>query len=399
MIQRTKYLDIIKPFIGKDVVKVLTGMRRSGKSTLLDQIKAEIIAERVSPQNVVTINFESLRFDYLADSPEAFYEEMVSLSEKAAGTTYFFFDEIQMAASWERIVTSLRIDLDCDIYITGSNANLLSGELATLLGGRYVTFEIMPFSFAEERSASPAGSDVEAFDIYRTLGGLPFLAQIGFSRQESLTYLRDIYSSIVLKDIVQRKGFRDVDQLERILSYFISEIGTTYSVKNIANVLAEERRPISRESIYNYLAAAEEAMLLARVKRYDVKGKNILRGFEKIYVTDVGLREALFGDNGQRVDIVLENIVFCELKRRGFEIFIGKNDNKEIDFVARKEAAVVYIQVAYLLSDEGTRAREFGAFKGIEDNFTKMVISMDTVDFSYEGIRHMNIKRFLQEVW
>ena len=397
MINRTTYIKQIKPFIAKDVVKVLTGMRRSGKSTLLEQIRDELITQGVPLENVLTVNFESLEFDHLTHSHKAFYNEIIRIARERKGKFYLLFDEIQTVVSWEKAINSLRVDLDCDIYITGSNASLLAGELSTLLAGRYVAFEVMPFSFSEVAEALPKMNKSEVFALYRTIGGLPFLAQVEFKRRESLTYLSDVYNSIMLRDIVQRNGFRDADQLARVLTYFLSEIGTTFSVKNIANVFAEERRPVSRESIYNYISAAEEAMLFSRVKRYDIKGKDILKGNEKVYITDVGIREALLGNNATRIDIVLENIVFNELKRRGFDISIGKNGNKEIDFIASKGSDIRYIQVTYLLAHEETIAREFGAFVGITDNYPKTVISMDTVDFSRDGIRHINIEDFLME--
>lgn len=395
MIKRAEYLEQIRPFIGKDVVKVLTGMRRSGKSTLLEQISKELSSMGIAPENIILMNFESARFGHLLDSPMLFHKEIMQISKGKKGRLYLLFDEMQMVSSWEKVIGSLRVDLDCDIYITGSNANLLAGELATLLAGRYVSFEILPFSFLEIREALPELEQNEAFALFRTIGGLPFLSQIGFARNESLIYLSDIFNSIVLKDVAQRKGFRDIDQLERVLRYFISEIGTTFSVKNISNIFESEKRSVSRESIYNYLKAAEEAMLFSRVKRYDIRGREILRGNEKIYLTDIGLREALFGNNAARVDLILENIVFNELKRRGYHLTVGKNDTREIDFVARKGAATLYVQVTYLLAHEETVKREFGAFSGIGDNFPRLVISMDTVDFSQNGIRHMNIVEFL----
>jgi predicted AAA+ superfamily ATPase len=300
-----------------------------------------------------------------------------------------------MVASWERAVNALRVDLNCDIYLTGSNAKLLSGELATLLAGRYVSILVMPFSFLEVSKALPDLSNKEAFKLFSQLGGMPFLTQLNYQRKESLSYLTDVFSSIVLKDIISRNDFREPEQLERLLRYFLSETGTTFSVSNIANIFAEERRPVSRESIYNYLAAAQDAMLLQRVRRFDVKGKDILRGGEKAYVVDVGLREALLGNNEARIDRVLENIIYLELLRQGFDVFIGKNDRREIDFVARRGADLVYLQVAYLLASEETREREFSAFAGIQDSFPRYVLSLDDIDFSQNGIRHINVIEFL----
>lgn len=400
MIERRGYLDEIRPFIDTDVVKVLTGMRRSGKSTLLGQIQQELLARGVPKGNIVHINFESLEWGRLASSATAFYEGVREMTRGSAGRVYLFFDEVQMVPQWERAVNSFRVDLDCDIYVTGSNSKLLSGELATLLSGRFVSFEVMPFSFREVLEAFPGQDAHRVFDTFAILGGLPFLTQVDYARQSSLSYLGDVFNSIVLKDITQRHGIRNIDQLERVIGYFISEIGTTYSVKNIANVIEDEHRSVSRDTIYSYLKAAEEAMLLTSVKRYDVKGKALLRGDEKVYITDVGLREAVVGGNGRRIDIVLENVVFCEMKRRGYDVFVGRSGVKEIDFVAEKAGLRMYVQVAYVLAEESTVEREFGAFDGIDDNFPKYVVSTDRFDMSRNGVRHMNIVDFLlDETW
>lgn len=395
MIHRREYLSRIEPFIGKGIVKVLIGMRRSGKSTLLNEIRDGIIESGVNPENIVTINFESMQWEHATASPQAFYKEVLKLAEKASGQLYLFFDEIQAVTHWEKAINSLRVDLDCDIYITGSNSKLLSGELSTLLAGRYVAFEVLPFSLKELAKAFPHASIEDIYSNYRIYGGLPFLSHIDYAAESSIAYLRDVFNSIVLKDIVQRHSFRNSDQLERILSYFISEIGTTYSVDNIVNVLKSENRSISSDSVYNYLQAAEDAMLITRVKRYDIKGKSLLRGSEKVYLTDIGIREALLGNNNRRVDMILENEVFLELKRRGFGVSVGRIGNKEVDFVAEKRGEKLYVQAAYLLESESTRRRVFAALEAISDNFPKMVVSTDKADWSRDGIRCWNIVDFL----
>lgn len=395
MIRRTEYLSRLEPFIDKDIVKVIIGMRRSGKSTLLDAIKEKIVDNGISPTNIVTINFESMRWRDAASSAQAFYETVISLTEAIRGKIYLFFDEIQIVPSWEQTVNSLRVDLDCDIYLTGSNSRLLSGELATLLAGRYVTLEVLPFSLRELAEAFPAESERELYELYRIYGGLPFLSHIDYAPESSVSYLRDVFNSIVLKDIVQRHRLRNSDQLERVLSYFMSEIGTTLSIDNIAASMRNESRTISIDSIYNYLQAAEDAMLLTRVRRYDIKGKAILRGSEKAYITDIGLREALLGNNGRRLDLVLENIVFIELVRRGFQVYIGRIGKKEVDFVAEKNGERIYLQVAYLLESESTREREFSALEAIDDNYAKLIVSTDEADWSDKGIRCWNIIDFL----
>lgn len=395
MILRTRYLEQIMPLVGKDIIKVLVGMRRCGKSTLLQQVADMLERQGVPRQNIVRMNFESLRWEQEAASPEQFYRTVAEAVEEAQGKAYLFFDEIQIATQWERVVNSLRADFDCDMYVTGSNSKLLSGELATLLAGRYATIAVQPFSLAELMEALPDASASEAFALFCTLGSLPFLSHIAYEEHSSRAYLRDVFNSVVLKDIVQRHAFRKSEQLERVLSFFMSEIGTTISVDNVSNVLRSEGREASVDSIYNYLQAAEDAMLLSRVQRFDLKGKGLLRGGEKVYLTDVGLREGLLGSNARRPDLVYENLVFNELVRRGFHVGVGKNGAKEIDFVAQKEDFRVYVQVAYRMELESTREREFGAFAGIDDNYPKIVVCGDDADWSRNGYKCWNIVDFL----
>lgn len=400
MIERKRYLDKIEPFIDKDIIKVLVGMRRSGKSTLLESIRKMIIDRGISAENTLVMNFESMKWEDATASARSFYNTVISLTKNMTGRVYLFFDEVQTVTNWEKVINSLRVDIDCDIYITGSNSKMLSGELATLLSGRYVSFEIFPFSLLEVMETSGIDDPQQAYELYRTLGGLPFLSSITYAKESSVSYLRDVFNSIVLKDVIQRHNFRKTDQLERILSYFISEVGTTYSVENIVKTLQEDKRSVSVDSVYNYLQAASNAMLLSRVKRYDVKGKALLRGSEKVYITDIGLREAMFGNNATRLDIVLENIVFIELRRRGYEVYVGKVGVKEIDFIAVKNGKKIYLQVAYLLESESTREREFSAFEGIADNYPKYVISTDKADWSCDGIQCWNVIDFLiSDTW
>lgn len=400
MIPRPSYIEKVRPFIGKDIVKVFTGMRRSGKSTLMREIQDALVADGISAENVISMNFESLAWEDAAGSYRQLYKVVMDMAAGKSGRMFLFFDEVQTVPDWEKAIASLRVDLDCDIYITGSNSKLLSGELSTLLAGRYVSFEVLPFSLRELASADAATDPSALYAKYRVYGGLPFLTHIAYDPVSSLSYLQDVFNSIVLKDIVQRHSFRNSDQLERILSYFMSEIGTTYSVDNLANVLKSEKRAVSIDSIYNYLRAAEEAMLLTSVRRYDIKGKELLRGSEKVYLTDIGLREAMLGTNATRVDLVLENLVFVELRRRGFDVFVGRIGKKEVDFVAERDGSKTYIQVAYLLEGEQTREREFSALEAIEDNYPKLVVSADEADWSRDGIQCWNIVDFLMsEAW
>ncbi len=400
MIERKKYLERIEPFIDKDIIKVLVGMRRCGKSTLLESIREMIINRGIPRENTLIMNFESMKWEDTATSARSFYNTVISFTKNMTGRSYLFFDEIQTVMDWEKAINSLRVDIDCDIYITGSNSKMLSGELATLLGGRYVSFEIYPFSLLEVMDALKINDPQYAYELYRVLGGLPFLSSINYVQESSISYLRDVFNSIVLKDVIQRHNFRKTDQLERIISYFISEVGTTYSVENMVKTLQEDKRSISIDSVYNYLQAASNAMLLSRVKRYDVKGKALLRGGEKVYITDLGLREAMFGNNANRLDIVLENIVFVELRRRGYEVYVGKVGVKEIDFIAVKNGKKIYLQVAYLLESASTREREFSALEDVPDNYPKYVVCTDKTDWSCDGIQCLNIIDFLiSDMW
>lgn len=369
-------------------------MRRTGKSTLLKQVCDELLRDGVPQANIFSINFESAAHSDIKNS-KALYQHITAAVKTVRGTAYLFFDEIQMVDNWETCINSLRVDLDCDIYITGSNGKLLAGELATLLAGRYISIQVRPFSFREFLQVVPGKDQYEAFDIFRTLGGMPFLAQTDFEYASSIAYLSDVYNSIVLKDIFSRHGLRDFEQFERILRYLFSEIGTTLSIKNIVNELFTERMGISRETVYRYIKASEDALLLTRIKRKDIIGKEILRAAEKVYITDIGMREALLGTNQARVNLVFENIVASELQNRGYRIYIGKIGKKEIDFVAERGGETLYVQVTYLLATDDIVEREFSALLDVPDNFPKYVISADRVDFSQAGIRHMNIEDFL----
>lgn len=397
-LKRELYMDKIRPFIGTEPIKVLTGLRRSGKSVMLDLIKDELIKTGVSEKNFITFNFELLsNFKYC--TAFALYEELSKRISTISGKAYLFFDEIQEVKDWEKCVNSARVDFDCDIYVTGSNAKLLSGELATYLGGRYVEFVIYPFSFKEylecKRLAGNNASIQEEFERYILMGGMPFLANFQGERAGSMQYLRDIYNSVILKDVVKRNNIRDIDLLERISSYALANIGHVFSSRSISNYLKNENRKVAPETVLNYIKDLQESYLLLKLNREDVRGKNLLSVSEKYYVVDHGLREAVYGGNFQDIDQLLENIVYMELIRRGYRVTVGRNGEKEIDFIARKNTSKIYIQVTYLLESQNTIEREFGAYKGIKDNFPKYVISMDNFDMSRNGIKHWNIKDFL----
>lgn len=398
MIKREMYMSRIRPFIGTELVKVMTGIRRCGKSVMLDLIKEELKSTGVAESQMISFNFESMSNAHLCTA-QALYEEVMKRASAIEGKVYLFFDEIQEVSSWEKAINSFRVELDCDIYITGSNAKLLSGELATVLGGRYVEFTIYPFSYSEflelYLSVEADASDATVFQKYLTLGGMPYLANLRYASEPSRQYLNDIYNSVVLNDVVKRNKIRDVDLLTRIVAYVISNIGSTFASTSISKFLKSERRTVAPETILNYIRYCTDAYLFYQVNRQDLQGKQILSTNEKYYMADHGLREAVFGGNMRDINLILENIVYMELLRRGYTVTVGKAGDKEIDFVCQKQNEKLYIQVCYLLASDETIKREFGVYDTIPDNFPKYVVSMDEIDMSSNGIKHRNIRHFL----
>lgn len=398
MIKREGYMSRIRPFIGKDIIKVLTGIRRSGKSVMLELIKEELLRQGYLPSQFITINFEDMN-NFGFCTAELLHGEIKRRAAGIDGKVFLFFDEIQEVVDWERCVNSFRIELDCDIYITGSNAKLLSGELATYLAGRYVEFIIYPLSYGEftalYREVYPDAGDQNIFTDYLTLGGMPYLSNLRYEAEPCRQYLVDLYNSVVLKDVVKRNHIRDVDMLERIIAYITANIGTTFSANAISKYLKSEQRAVSAETILNYVKACEEAFLIYRVRRQDLQGKRILTVNEKYYIADHGIREAIFGGSMKDINLVLENIVFLEIMRRGYQVTVGRAAEKEIDFVCEKQKQKLYIQVSYLLASEDTVKREFGAYDSIRDNYPKYVVSLDDFDMGRDGIKHKNIKEFL----
>lgn len=398
MIKREIYINRIRPFIGNELIKVLTGIRRCGKSVMLSLIQDELLSMGVSQEQFIGFNFESLQNAKFCQA-ESLYNEVMKRSQSINGKVYLFFDEIQEVMAWEKCINSLRVDLDCDIYITGSNAKLLSSELATYLAGRYVEFEITPFSFSEfvelYRTITPEADIRTCFNQYLIYGGMPYLSQLRYQKDPCVLYLNDLYSVVELKDIVKHHKIRDVDMLERILAYVTTNVGTTFSATTISKYLKSKQRSVSSETVLNYIKACTDAFLFYQVKRHDLQGKKLLTVNEKYYVVDHGIREAVFGHNQRDINLVLENIVYMELRRRGYEVTVGKVGDKEIDFVCEKAGQRVYVQVAYLLASDETNEREFGVYRSIKDNYPKFVLSMDEFDMSRDGIHHRNIREFL----
>ena len=400
MLKRDEYIKQIVPFIDKDVIKVLTGIRRSGKSVMLKLLMEELKNRGINENQFIYINFENLKYRNLKNY-EKLYDFILNKVDDKYKSYYIFLDEIQEVEEWERCVNSLRVDEDFnfDIYITGSNAKLLSGELSTYLAGRYIEFVVYPFSFKEffeiMKEKNKEIDLKEAFQDYVKFGGMPFLHNLDYNYEASMQYLQDLYASIILKDITQRNNIRDTDLLERIINYVVMNIGNTFSATSISKFFKSENRKVATETILNYIKACEEAFLIYRVARNDLLGKKILNVNEKYYIADHGIREAMMENNQKNINQILENIVYFEMLRRGYNVKIGKVDNLEVDFVCKKNDETIYIQVIYLLASEDTKEREFSVLENIKDNYPKYVLSMDEFDMSRNGIKHVNLIEFL----
>ena len=397
MIIRERYLKLIRPFYDQDLIKVLIGIRRSGKSVLLTQIIDELKLKGISNQHIIYINFEDFDYEEYTEAKKLhnFIKEQIIDDEKY----YIFFDEIQNVNSWEKVVNSLRATKNTSIFITGSNSDLLSSDLATHIAGRYVSFRVTPFTFQEvcDLLKIVDTNDIEnAFLDYMKWGGMPqrFMQIDDISRK---TYLKDIYDSIIIKDIVKRFHIKDIDLLNRIVTYILTTPSQTFSPESLKKYFESISRGVSLETLYNYLDYIARANLISKAYRYDIRGKRILTGKYKYYLTDLGFTNILSEDKKEQIGAYLENIVYNELIARGYSVFIGNTENGEIDFVATKFQEKVYFQVTYLLSDDAVIAREFGAFSKIEDNYPKYVLSMDQFDFSQKGIIHKNIVKWLLE--
>lgn len=394
---RAKYIEKIKKFIDKPIVKILTGMRRVGKSTILNIIKDDVLKD-VPVENKIYMNFESLEF-FDINNADLLKDYLDKKLKNKKGKVYFLFDEIQLVKDWERVINGLRVSLNSDIYITGSNSKLISGDLSTLLAGRYVEFEIQPFTFDEfsEIYKNSNLSEEELFQKFIKIGGMPGLKYFNLNEEVSQKYLNDIYNTVLVKDVLNYNNIRDVDIFNRILSFAMQNIGATFSASAIRNYLKSENRNISVDTVLNYLEYCNKAFVLKKVPRYDLAGKKILKVDEKYYLTDHGFRQSIGFSNVKDIEKTLENIVYIELLSRGYSVKIGKVKDREIDFVAKKGEDISYFQIAYLMENEETRDREFGVYDLIKDNYPKYVLSMDKLDFSQRGIVHKNIIDFLLE--
>ena len=400
MIKRNNYLKQIEPFINKPLIKILSGIRRSGKSTVLKLLKDELISSGVSDEQIIMINFESIVYSEICTAVKLY--EYIKGQIKHSIKYYLLLDEIQEVTQWEKAVNSLMVDFDTDIYLTGSNSHLLSSELATYLTGRYVEIEVNPLSFREyldfrkKYSHDTVSDRKELFKSYLRMGGFPVIHTADYTEESAYKIVYDIYSSVILRDTVQRYKIRDIELLERVVRYAFDSIGSKFSGKNVADYFKNQQRKTDINTIYNYLKALEGAFILYRVPRYDIKGKEILKTQEKYYLSDISLLYATMGYRDRMISGILENIVYLELKRRGYNVYVGKLYTKEIDFVAEKQSEKIYIQVTYKLDSEQTVEREFANLLEIDDQYPKYVVSMD--DFwkdTIDGVKHIHISDFL----
>ena len=389
---REKYISKIKPFINKPVLKILTGMRRVGKSSLLHIIKDEILKD-VADENKIYINFEATNLLSI-NNVNSLLEYLKPLLEDVKGKVYFFFDEIQVIDGWEEVISDLKHNRDYDIFLTSSNKKLISN-----LSEKYVEFEIQPFTFSEFKKAfeNMELSKENLFYKFIQLGGLPFLKYFDLDETPSFEYLNDIYNTVLVKDVLQYNNIRDVDLFNHIFSYVLTNIGQSFSASSIKTYLKNKNKNISVDTILNYLEYCNIAFLIKKVPRYDILSKKTLKVDEKYYLTDHGFRQATGFPITQDIERILENIVYIELLSRGYEVKVGKVKDKEINFIAKKEKDLSYYQISYKIRDEKTRERIYETYNSVTDNFPKYVLSMDHSNFSQDGIIHKNIIDFLLE--
>lgn len=398
MIDRPLYMDKIMAYTDTPFVKILTGVRRCGKSTILKMIMERLKTERHIPdERIISCRYDSM--EYVDLTAKDMYDQL-KFRLSTEGKTYLFLDEVQEIEGWERVVNSLASDFDVDLYVTGSNSRMMSSEIATYLTGRYISFRIFTLSFGEylmfKRQYAPVGDTKTELANYVRLGGFPATHLQAYSQEEVYTIVRDIYNSTIFSDIVRRSQIRKIDQLERIVKYTFNNVGNTFSAKSIADYLKSEHRSLDNETVYNYLEKLEKAYLLHRCIRYDLQGRELLKTQEKFYLADVALRYSVLGYDADSVAASLENIVYLELCRRGYTVNVGKTDGGEIDFVAERQNERLYVQVTQEIRSEKTAKREYERLLEIRDNYPKYVLTTDAfAGGNYQGIRTMHIADFL----
>lgn len=398
MIYRPLYVEKIMAYTDTPFVKILTGVRRCGKSTILKMIMERLKTERGIPESrIVSCRYDSMEYEGLTAAQ--MYSQLKSrLSTE--GKTYLFLDEVQEIEGWERAINSLASDFDVDLYVTGSNSRMMSSEISTYLTGRYIAFRIYTLSFSEyltfKKEYSETADPKTELANYVRLGGFPATHLRNYSQDETYTIIRDIYNSTIFSDIVRRSQIRKIDQLERVVKYSFDNVGNTFSAKSISNYLKSENRALGIETIYAYLSKLESAYLLHRCPRYDLQGKEILKTQEKFYLADVALRYSVLGYNADSAASSLENIVYLELCRRGYTVYVGKLGDTEIDFVAVRQNEKIYVQVTQQIASEKTEKREYERLLSIRDNYPKYVLTTDEfAGGNYEGIKTMHIADFL----
>ncbi len=406
MTERNTYFHKVKPFVDTDLIKVLVGMRRVGKSVLLGQIADYLKELGVPEDHILYYNFEQIQNASFCTAPSLHQEitrriKAIPSPSEGRRKFYLFFDEIQEVNQWEKCINSFRLDFDCDIYITGSNSRLLSGELATYLAGRYVRIQVFPFSLAEfiqscnENPHLQDRSTAALFQRYLESGGMPFVSAIQTMPDSCLRYLQDIFNSVILKDIIQRNRIRDADLLERVIVYTLLNISHTFSSSSLAKYFKSESRRVSNETIMNYLSFCGQAFLFHKIPRMEISTKRLLTVNEKYYVADHSFATAIYGSKANSIDQILENLVCVEALRRDYEVKVGKVGDREIDFVLERGGERIYVQVCYLLASPETTEREFGVYRHVHDNFPKYVVSLDEFDMGRDGIRHHHLRDFL----
>lgn len=400
MLSRPLYYEKIRPFINKPFIKVITGIRRCGKSTMMLLIQQLLTEEGVESKQIISINFESMQYYNLRTSL-ALYNHVSELLKTRKSPAYVFFDEIQIVEDWEEAVNSLFLDFQVDMYITGSNSKLLSSELSTLLTGRFIHIEMQVLSFREmlEFRSDKMDTQENLLWLYIRRGGFPAV-HLTTDYDEKATYMiiNDIFDSIVLRDVVQRYKIRDVELLQRILNFIADSVGNTISAKRIADYFKSQARNVDINTVYTYLDALVSSFLITRVQRYDIQGRKLLKTQEKYYLADSGLQHAVFGYRDRHISGILENIVYSELVRRGYTVYIGKLDTQEVDFIAKQPPKKLYVQVAFKLESEETVQREFAPLLSIRDSYPKFVVTMDPhFQDTIEGVRNIGLYQFLTD--
>lgn len=397
MIERPLYYEKIKPFIDKPFIKILTGVRRSGKSTMLLLIRQHLMDQGIKEQQIIYINFESLAFYELRDF-RMLYAHVLNAVKQIEGKPYLFFDEIQVVDRWEEAVNSFLVDFPSDIYITGSNSQMLSSELSTLLTGRYIHIQMHPLSFSEMLSFRGVQATEEQLWRYIRRGGFPAVHLGEYDERSTYAIINTIYDSIVLRDVVQRYNIRNIEILNRVMQFIMDTVGSTISAKKIADYFKSQYRSVDTNTIYTYLDALKSAFIISKVQRYDIQGKELLKTQEKYYLADPGIQHAVFGYRDRHISGILENIVYLELVRRGYDVYIGKLGALEVDFIAIKAEKRMYIQVAYTVELERTVQRECAPLLAIRDAYPKYIVSMDSrFRDSIEGVLHINMLQFLTD--